>query len=554
MVTPELTVVVATHNRRDRLRACLESLARQTEPAQSFEVVVVVDGSTDGTAEMLAALAPPFPLSIVSQPKSGTSAARNAGAAQARGEILLFIDDDEEAAPTLVGAHRRAHGSAEKLAGIGPIAIRLEPGADRFARILAEQWRKHTDRLASRELTYLDCYGGNCSVRRASFEEVGGFAPDLARENDFEFAYRLHRAGVSFRFVPDGGVTESRNQRWQDMVDELELRGRLAIDLYRRHPAMIEKMEIGGYGAPSGRRAAMRRAALRLGVPPRLLAQVALAMPRERWARSAFRFVWDYTYWRGVRAATDAQTWRSLRRGVLILLYHAFAADGEAPSRYVVPGRMFKRQMALLKWCRFNVISVDDYVAYRREYRFPPPRSVVITADDGYADNDTVARPILERFGFTATVFLITSPDRINPGATESPLAGRPLLDLGRAREIAGGALQFGAHTRTHPELPALDAGAVEAEVHGCRQELEQALGVQVRNFAYPFGEVDAAVQGVVEQSGFWSACGVRPGRNRPATDPYDLRRIEVRGTYSLRRFLTILLLGDTRRSGRRAG
>lgn len=551
MGTPELTVVVATHNRRERLRACLDSLGRQTESPAAFEVVVVVDGSTDGTTEMLAELAPPFTLSVLTQSQAGASSARNAGAAQARGRVLLFLDDDEEASTSCVSAHLRVHREQEKLVGIGPIAIQLPADADRFARALADQWRRHTERLGSRKLTYLDCYAGNCSVARSLFEETGGFAPDLLRENDFEFAYRLHRAGAQFRFVTEGGVTESRTQGWRGMVGELELRGQIAIELYRRHPPMIEKMEIGGYGGVSGRRAAARNVLLALGVPPRLLARLAIAMPRQSWGRTWFRFALDYAYWRGVKGACDRQLWRTLRRGVLILMYHAFGADGEDASRYVVPARRFRQQMAVLKWGRYNVIGLDEYVRCRREHGLPPPRTVVITIDDGYVDNDAVARPILERFGLTATVFMITAPERRNPGAAEASLAGRPLIELDRARAIAGGAIEFGAHTQTHPELTTLGRAEVQAEVGGSRRELEATLGVPVRHFAYPFGDMNEAVRDEVARAGYWSACGVKPGRNRPATDDLNLRRIEVRGTYDLRRFVSLLLLGDRRRSER---
>lgn len=349
-------------------------------------------------------------------------------------------------------------------------------------------------------------------------------------------------------------MTEYRTQEWRGMVAEVELRGRIAIELYRRHPAMIEKMEIGGYDAPPGRWIALREVVIALHIPPRLLARVGIAMPRERWARATFGFVWDYAYWRGVRAACDRALWRSLKRGLLILNYHAFAPDGEQPSRYVVPARRFARQMAVLKRCGYNVISLDEYVDHRRSHRFPPPRSVVITIDDGYVDNDTVARPILQRLGFPATVFLISSANGRNEGASAASLVGRPVLDLNRAREMLGGGLEFGAHSRTHPDLTTLEPGAVEAEVRGSKEELERTLGVPVRTFAYPFGAISESVKRAVERAGFWSACGVAPGRNRPATDSFNLRRIEVRGAHTLLGFAAILVLGDTSRFGLRRG
>jgi glycosyltransferase involved in cell wall biosynthesis len=105
---PELSVVIPTHNRREFLRACLDSFEQQSAPAGSFEVVVVIDGSTDGTAEMLSEFAPSFELSVLTQPQAGASAARNAGAADARARVLLFVDDDMTASSSHVAAHLAA--------------------------------------------------------------------------------------------------------------------------------------------------------------------------------------------------------------------------------------------------------------------------------------------------------------------------------------------------------------------------------------------------------------------------------------------------------------
>src|SRR4051812_34406551 len=91
---PEISVVIPTHNRRERLRSCLDSLAGQTLEPSRFEVVVAVDGSTDGTAEMLHELETPFALRVVVQPQSGQAAARNTGVAAASAQFVLLLDDD----------------------------------------------------------------------------------------------------------------------------------------------------------------------------------------------------------------------------------------------------------------------------------------------------------------------------------------------------------------------------------------------------------------------------------------------------------------------------
>jgi glycosyltransferase involved in cell wall biosynthesis len=317
IMTPQLSIVIATHNRRDLLRTCLMSLDRQTTPPTSFEVVVVLDGCTDGSDEIVDELALGFRLSAVQQPLTGAPTARNAGAAHALGRILLFIDDDEEAARGLVAGHLDGHARHQRAACFGMIDRRVPPNADRFARIRAAQGREHNEHLRERPFTYLDGYGGNVSVTREAFDEVGGYAVDLRRENDFDFAYRLHRVGVELVFLPDAVVTEYRTNDWRQQLTDSEMRGSISVELYRRHPPMIEQMELARYRNWSRTWRALRACGLALRVPSVALAPPGFVMPRDRWARAWFRYVWNYAHWRGIRAAADPELWRAARAGTL---------------------------------------------------------------------------------------------------------------------------------------------------------------------------------------------------------------------------------------------
>ncbi len=98
------SIVVPTYERRDVLVESMRSLARLETP-WPVELVVVVDGSTDGSAEAARAVEIPFPVTVVEQPNAGAAAARNHGAAVARGDYLLFLDDDMTADPRLLVEH-----------------------------------------------------------------------------------------------------------------------------------------------------------------------------------------------------------------------------------------------------------------------------------------------------------------------------------------------------------------------------------------------------------------------------------------------------------------
>jgi glycosyltransferase involved in cell wall biosynthesis len=302
-VLPELSVVIPTHDRRELLRACLYSFEHQSASVEAFEVVVVIDGSSDGTAEMLSAYTPPFAVSVLEQVQAGAPAARNAGAEAASGRVLLFVDDDMTASPLLVAAHLTAQGDTEGIVAVGLIQRRIPPGADRFAQLRAQASREHYEHLLVRPLTHLDCYGGNFSVSRSLFEEVEGFSVDLPMLNDYEFAYRLDQAGARFVFAPDAEVTEERRDDWREIVADRERRGRIAVDLYRRDPAIVGQTELGGNEYLRRPWLFMRSLCLALRVPPVLLVRVGFLLPRRSWSRTWFTFLFSYAFWRGVASA-----------------------------------------------------------------------------------------------------------------------------------------------------------------------------------------------------------------------------------------------------------
>jgi GT2 family glycosyltransferase len=208
-VTPTVSVVMPTYNRVDQLRAALTGLAGQQGLAQQLEVVVVSDGSTDGTDEYLSSSAVPLPVVALSQPNAGPAAARNRGVDAARGALVLFVDDDTVAEPDLVSAHLRRHSSPDDdLVVVGPMLTpddyAISPWVQWEQDMLTKQYDAMRDGVY--EATARQFYTGNASVARRHVVDAGGFDPAFRRAEDVELAYRLADRGIRFTFDPTAVV------------------------------------------------------------------------------------------------------------------------------------------------------------------------------------------------------------------------------------------------------------------------------------------------------------------------------------------------------------
>lgn len=203
MVTRRLSIVIPTYNRRERLALVLAALERQTAPASVFEVVVVDDGSKDDTGEWLKGYSPVYALRSLRLANGGPARARNAGVAEATGEIVLFLDDDVEPSPVLVAEHLRLHDAEADLVVIGPLGSLphyAQPWVAWEQAKVEEQYRAME--RGDWAPTYRQFWTGNASLARAHVLGAGGFDPAFLRAEDVELGSRLKERGLSFRFNP----------------------------------------------------------------------------------------------------------------------------------------------------------------------------------------------------------------------------------------------------------------------------------------------------------------------------------------------------------------
>jgi GT2 family glycosyltransferase len=201
---PELSIIIPTYNRQRRLARVLDGLARQSLPPERFEVVIVSDGSSDGTNELIQSASTPFVIVPVLQPNQGVAAARNSGVARAAADLLLFIDDDVVPSADLLREHVALLRQNDCQIVLGPMLTppdaRLEPWV-RYEQLMLE--KQYQEMIAGQwQATARQFYTGNTSVARRHVLAAGGFDPAFRRAEDVELAYRLKDLGLAFVFNP----------------------------------------------------------------------------------------------------------------------------------------------------------------------------------------------------------------------------------------------------------------------------------------------------------------------------------------------------------------
>lgn len=198
-----ISIVLPTYNRLVQLQRVLAGLAEQSYPLTAFEVVIVSDGSTDGTNDFLQSYNGPLQMRPFVQPNGGAAAARNCGLQMAQGELIIFLDDDVAPAAQLVAEHVTTHQQQQDdVVVLGPMLtpadITLKPWV-RWEQTML--YKQYADIAAGRWApTARQFYTGNASVARRHLLAIGGFDTTFRRAEDVELAYRLANRGMTFLF------------------------------------------------------------------------------------------------------------------------------------------------------------------------------------------------------------------------------------------------------------------------------------------------------------------------------------------------------------------
>jgi len=323
------SIIIPSCNRADKLDLLLCALAAQTTDLP-LEVIVVLDGSTDASRDVLKAwenLDTFAAFQWCEQSRKGQAAARNTGSFLAHAPILLFLDDDVVPDPDLVATHLAHHASGDRIAVLGDCEIvRTEVGT--LCELAMWSWWEDTNHRRAafgQPAAYRDFCTGNVSLRREDFARVGGFDQDFTGygREDYELGHRLLQSGV--RFIADRRSRarhfNTATVRSMRAAARQEAQGDVLVA--RKHPELITGLRLASAGDGRARRAA----GLAMYVPwigALVCAVMSGMIPiferlrlRRRW-QARVDFLWAYSYWRGLHDSLGSlKALRALRQTAL---------------------------------------------------------------------------------------------------------------------------------------------------------------------------------------------------------------------------------------------
>lgn len=256
MSAPAISVIVPTHERRARLDELLRALEAQVDTPR-FEVVLVDDGSRDGTSEWLHAWRGALDLRVLSQENRGPAAARNAGLRQARGALVAFLGDDTVPAPDWLAQHVARHrhaGDDPRLAVIGYTTWHARVRRTAFLDYINEQGPQFGYALirAPDDVPFNFLYTSNLSLPRALLERerFDERFPHAAWE-DVEAAYRMRRHGLRLVYEPRARVAHDHPTDVRRFGLRQEKAGECAVLFHALHPELGPWLGLGPEGPPA---------------------------------------------------------------------------------------------------------------------------------------------------------------------------------------------------------------------------------------------------------------------------------------------------------------
>lgn len=238
----DISVVIPTYNRRAIVRQSLETLFRQSLSPSQFEIIVVVDGSTDGTAASLRDLHPTCGYRVIEQQNHGPASARNAGFRAAEAKLVLFLDDDMRCDPALLATHLSAHQGPGAKVVFGSIFLSPDSpksvAAECFQREIGA-FHLEYKRNPKAEWQITSSVFANTSLARSLLEQAGGFDEAFRMREDLELGIRLLAMGANPVYESKAITYQHYEKTAATLVTDAIVFAKADVQLARKHPETV---------------------------------------------------------------------------------------------------------------------------------------------------------------------------------------------------------------------------------------------------------------------------------------------------------------------------
>jgi peptidoglycan/xylan/chitin deacetylase (PgdA/CDA1 family) len=212
-----------------------------------------------------------------------------------------------------------------------------------------------------------------------------------------------------------------------------------------------------------------------------------------------------------------------------ILMYHSIELmpHNTIMRSLHVPPKRFRFQMWMLKVLGYKALSIRNLKPYLDGEKHG--KVVGLTFDDGYQNNLINAAPILNKYNFSATCYIVSENIGLsNTWDNDKGVTQRPLMDKNEIKEWLSLGMDIGAHTKTHVDLTSASKEEAQKEINECKDTLENLFHVHIQDFCYPFGRFNELICNITKNKGYLSATTMIRGRVDDETNRYMLPRIPI--------------------------
>ncbi|MGB8191031.1 MAG: glycosyltransferase family 2 protein [Chitinophagaceae bacterium] len=318
----KITIIIPTHNRAPSTKRLLDKLALQTYPKELMEVIAVANSCEDNTVEMLRSYHALYAFQYAETSGAGPAVPRNKGASMAKGDILIFLDDDVDPSEGLAEAHVRAHEDDRSVV-IGYLPLSMPERAGYFRKNLKMWWENKFQQMRKQgyRYNYEDLISGNFSISAKLFNEVDGFITTLRCRDDYELGIRLLNSNANFKLSMEAhGLHCDEVTDFERSLKRKREEGRTDVKLWRTHPATTNSLQNEyrekKFGFPESKKAYFLIHWPRLTDMYAKLVKGQLKIMerwglRGKWSRASYRLL-TYWYYRGLM--DELKTQESLLR------------------------------------------------------------------------------------------------------------------------------------------------------------------------------------------------------------------------------------------------